>query len=124
MMLFSIKYTGISKKEFNFFNAAGFILCAIDSISLALNSVYKHMFILVLKVSPILKFTYLGNNFLWPHYIHLGLCYVMVGLSFIWFAVSLIRAPYYYKAKYLIALEIISVHPEVVEDLENFINIT
>ncbi len=100
MFIFAVGYTGITIKfKKNFMILFGF-LCGIDSISLLLNNIFYHMYDLVLMKSAS-GIEYWGNEFGFNHYIHLSLCYVMVGLTFFYFAKSIKKAPAICKTKYI-----------------------
>lgn len=99
MYLFAIDYTEITKKNRSLIVKICGGCCLLDTISLLINNKTHHMFNLVEMVSAS-GIHYWGNDFYALHYVHLGMCYVMVGLTFIYFAGSLIKAPVIYKVKY------------------------
>ncbi len=99
MLFFGIEYTGIASKYRKSLFILFMTLCSIDSILLLINNFTHHMFDLFLMEGA-LNFQFWGNNFKWPHYLHLGLCYLMVALTFIFFIISSIKAARNYKMKY------------------------
>ena len=100
MFFFGLEYTGNSIKHKKSFFIIFFSLCLIDSILLLINNFTHHMFDLVTMDSR-LGLQFWGNAFKWPHYIHLGICYVMVSLTFVFFIISSLKAASAYKIKYL-----------------------
>lgn len=102
MLIFGINYTGIHKKYVRVYEVIGILLCTADTISLVLNNSYHHMFQLLFTTGLENQWTigYLGNLFYWPHYIHLAMCYLFVGLTFVYFTIALVKVPSFYKKKY------------------------
>lgn len=99
MFMFAIAYTGITLKYRRIILCIACALCGIDSISLIVNNFTGHMFDLVLLYDKFGNFFW-ANDFKFPHYVHLGLCYVMVGLTFIYFVIITNTVPKAYKSKY------------------------
>lgn len=100
MMLFAIAYTGLLLKYMRQITICFGCLCGLDSISLFVNNWTHHSFDLVLMTSKF-NVQYWGNAFEFVHYVHLGLCYIMVGITFVDFAIKSITTPRLYKKKYL-----------------------
>lgn len=99
MFLFAITYTGYFLKYRHNIAIISSICCLCDSISLFVNNFTHHMFDLVIKNDTFNHF-YWANDFHFPHYIHLGMCYIMVGLTFVFFGVITKTSPKFYKSKY------------------------
>lgn len=100
MLFFAIGYTEIAIKYEHKLLVLFSVLCGLDSISLFVNNFTFHMFDLVQMVTSYgLKFW--GNDFGFLHYVHLALCYVMVAMTFLYFGLSLFKAPGLCKTKYL-----------------------
>lgn len=102
MLIFAIKYTGLTQKYLKAYRITGITYCILDSISLILNVRFHHMFNLLQTTGLAGELTigYVANCFYWPHYIHLGMDYVMVGETFFLFGFSLIKSAGFYKKKY------------------------
>ena len=103
MLFFGIEYTGIGYKRRKPLFILFLTLCSIDTAMLLINNLTHHMFDLVLMEST-LGFQFWGNAFRWPHYLHLGLCYIMIALTFIFFIISSLTAAQNYKMKYFAIL--------------------
>ncbi|MCQ2592851.1 MAG: EAL domain-containing protein [Treponema sp.] len=101
MFIFAVVYTGISKKYKKQLIILCSIACTLDTISLLVNNFTHHSFDLILMYSNAFSMNYWGNDFKFCHYIHLSMCYVMVGLTFIYFAINCIKEPDLYKRKYI-----------------------
>jgi len=99
MFLFAISYTGIALRYRRALGLFFSICCAIDTIDLCINNFLHHMFDLVLKYDHFGNFFW-ANNFKTLHILHLLLCYVMVGLTFLYFGYMTITAAKVYKSKY------------------------
>ena len=100
MFFFGLEYTGIAAKHKRTFFMIFFSFCLIDSILLLVNNYTGHMFELIIMDSR-LGVQYWGTAFKWPHYVHLGICYLMVAITFAFFIISSCQAPSAYKIKYL-----------------------
>ena len=100
MLFFAIGYTEVAveyeKKMFVLFS----IICSIDTVGLFINNFTFHMFELVQMTSSF-GITFWGNAFRPLHYVHLGFCYVMVFLTFLYLGISLYKAPGLCKTKYI-----------------------
>lgn len=99
MFLFSVSYTGCLKKASKVLNVFFFLHCFVDTINLIVNNQTRHMFDLILINSTSIEF-YWANRFYFWHYIHLAGDYVMVGLTFVNFAIVTFSSPAMYKSKY------------------------
>lgn len=99
MFMFAISYTGVLLRYRKTIGIICGIACIIDSLSLLINNFYYLMFDLVLRYDTLGNY-YWANFFMFPHYIHLGICYVMVGLTFVFFAIVTNSSPKIYKTKY------------------------
>lgn len=99
MFVFSLEYTGIGRKYKKLFLAILIPLCLADSVLLYANNYTHHMYDLILVSNKYIKY-YWANNFHFWHYMHLALCYVMVGITFINFGVQTFKSPKVYKKKY------------------------
>ena len=103
MLFFGIEYTGIGYKRRKPLFILFLALCSIDTAMLLINNFTHHMFDLVLMEST-LGFQFWGNAFRWPHYLHLGLCYIMIAITFIFFIIISLTAAQNYKMKYFAIL--------------------
>jgi len=100
MFVFAAEYTNLLSRHKKRFYIIFSILCSIDSLLLFVNNFTHHMFDLVIMQSR-LGVNYWGNAFKWPHYLHLGMCYVMVILTLLYLLISTVKAASAYKIKYL-----------------------
>lgn len=99
MFLFSIEYTGGMAKKERFLHVFFTLLCALDSVQLFVNNFTHHMFDLDLINNVTIQY-YWANDFYFWHYVHLGLCYAMVGLTFVNFAMVTFSSSKMYRSKY------------------------
>ncbi|MCQ2589487.1 MAG: EAL domain-containing protein [Treponema sp.] len=100
VFIFAIVYTEILIKHKQKFIVIFSLLCLIDTISLIANVYTGHMFDLVLKYDSFGDFFW-ANDFRFYHYLHLALCYIMVGTTFVLFIIISIRVSSVYKPKYV-----------------------
>ncbi len=102
MLNFAIAYT----KEVRWKRLTNFgftLLAIIDTCSLVINFFTKHSFNIVPCIS-FGDFIYWGNFFHPVHYVHIGFCYVIVGLTFLILITQSLFAKKYYKRKYVVIL--------------------
>lgn len=100
MLVFAMHYTEILLGYGKSIQIACGVVCLIDSISLIVNNWTHHMFDLV-YTQGVFGIYYWGNVFYLCHYLHLCICYVMVGATFILFGLVTMQSPSFYKEKYL-----------------------
>lgn len=99
IMVFTIMYTGIGKKHEKLIISIGSSFSLADTISLFINNSTHHMYNLELHYDSFNHFFW-ANNFKWPHYVHLGFCYVMVATTFVLYIISILKVSKIYKSKY------------------------
>ena len=80
------------------------VMSAVDSLFLLLNLKTLHSFDLDLLYFSKNLIPYWGAVFTPVHYLHLGFCYIMVFSSFALIAMAMIKAPLFYKKKYISVL--------------------
>lgn len=102
MLAFTVEYTETFKtnrKMGNVVKCTLLTLVIIDSISLLLNTIWHHSFNISWEKSN--TGIYYWSFSMTPiHYIHLGLCYIIVLAALILLALSARRMPHLYKTKY------------------------
>lgn len=98
MLLFISEYTEISINK----TVKGllFSLCIIDCISLFVNLFTLHSFDLILLYFGN-NYPYWGVKFTSIHSLHLGFCYFLVVTTFVMLIYSSVKAPSFYKRKYI-----------------------
>lgn len=96
MMLFVIEYT--NRKIAKWKNVLCTLLAVLDTISLLINTYTLHSF--DVEKNCEMSIHYWGANFSWPHYLHLGFCYIMVFATFVMLLVSTIKNSEVYRKKY------------------------
>ena len=101
LLRFSYSYVGMPGKLP--FERVLAVLGVVDSLSLLVNLFTYHSYDLVMMVYS-LYHQYWGLAFTPLHYVHLGFCYVMVASSFVLLLVGAVRAPSFYKQKFLFIL--------------------
>lgn len=99
MFIFSVVYTKVCIRFKNVVLKIWIVLCSIDSISLLINNFTFHMFDLV-SMRSYSGIIYWGNDFKPLHYVHLGLCYVMVLCTLFNFFYRTLTSTSFYKRKY------------------------
>jgi len=99
MLLFAIHYTEYAMNLRRVMLGMFIAFAGIDTVGLFVNNYTHHMFDLVLMEKSILG-QYWGNDFYLLHYLHLLLCYAMVFLTFLFFILSVVKSPKFYRKKY------------------------
>ena len=99
LLNFVMAYSRLNEK-YKKFQKLFFVLIILDSISLIINAFTMHSFDLEL-IHGKRGFEFWIATFNWPHFIHLGLCYVICTTSFVILLVRTIKAPFGYKIKYV-----------------------
>ncbi len=100
IMVFAIVYTEIGMKHKKTIIKVASTFCFADTILLIVNNFTHHMFDLELRYDKFNNFFW-ANNFKWAHFLHLGMCYIMVGITIVLFTVITLKVSKIYKAKYL-----------------------
>lgn len=102
MLTFAFKYTGLLSKYYKKIIFVGIILCFLDTIQILVNPYTHHMFNLLFTQGFIGNdgIGYLANDFHLLQYVHLGLCYLLVGLTFLLLMIAILKVPTVYKSKY------------------------
>lgn len=100
MLNFLISYAD-ENKHYMILQKIFIILASIDSISLLINNFENHMFTLKLTRYGSSGTYYWSNHFFTPHYVHLGFCYFITLVCFIFLIKKIITYPKLYKAKYI-----------------------
>ena len=76
------------------------ILCCLDTISLAINSVTHHVFKMVKIQDLNFGICYVVSDHELPFYLHLGICYVMAFVIALSLSHKIIRSANFYRKKY------------------------
>ena len=98
---FSFQFTGRERKVRRLYPVY-FLLCSLDTISLLINIYSLHSFYIILGSIAGVKYWKVCLNPL--HFVHIAFCYVMVFQSIAVLLLASIKAPYYYKKKYVTIL--------------------
>lgn len=107
MFIFTTRYTDILTSISRKLVITGFCFTVLDTISLVINSFFHQKFVLQIQENVYVGFFWVTN--ITPlFYLHLLLCYSLIGISFIILLVKSITSPKMYKSKYISILTALS----------------